>query len=336
MNHASLSTADLDAITDAAAHWCLRLNADDCTAAERAEFEIWLHSHPLHAQEFEAMQEIWQTADHLPRPALHLAPVVALPTARKRSFAQYACAAAITLAALPAGAWIGWEQGWLPNQYEHVESTNRISKVNLPDGSEVELNLGSELRFTNYKDQRRVTLIKGEAFFKVSHDSQHPFVVHAGSGQVKVTGTQFNVWKYEDQVKVTLVEGSVLVSSDTRDADAGYRLGPGMQASYRTGDFEPALSQTYAHDTSLAWRNGKLILDNLSLLQALPQINRYLDNPLRLADEGTGNIRISGVYNTTEVKRLVGNLPKVLPIYLTQDKQGNTVLNRISLPPQRG
>lgn len=335
MNHVNLSTADLDAITDAAAHWCMRLQAEDCTAAERAAFSEWLQASPVHAQEYEAMQDIWDTADHLPR--TQPAAVITLPVAtRGRNLRHYASAAAIVLLALPAGAWIGWEQGWLPNHYEHFQSGDAISKVTLNDGSQVELNLGSELRYANYKDERRVTLVKGEAFFKVTHDSQHPFVVRAGSGQTKVTGTQFNVWKYEDLVRVTLIEGSVLVSSDTRDADAGYRLGPGMQASYRNGDYEPKLSQTYAHDTSLAWRNGKLILDNLSLHQALPQINRYLEKPLRLADQSTGNIRISGIYNTSDVKRLVSNLPKVLPVYLTQDKQGNTVLNHIALPSKRG
>jgi len=336
MNHTSHSADEHDAITDAAAHWCLRLQSEDCTALERQAFERWLAADPVHVQEYQAMLEIWQTADHLPRNAVP-GNVINLPQRRRpRAWRHYASAAAIALVALPVGAWIGWEQGWLPNSYQHLESGNTISHVVLADGSQVELNLGTELRFANYKDERRVTLIKGEAFFKVEHDSQHPFVVRAAQGQTRVTGTQFNVWKYEDQVKVTLVEGSVLVSSDRTHIDGGYRLGPGMQASYQAGDYEPSLSQTYAQDTSLAWRNGKLILDNLSLAQALPQINRYLDKPLRLADETTGNIRISGIYDTTQIARLVSNLPKVLPVYLTRTKDGGMVLNHISPPPSRG
>ncbi len=335
MNHTRLSADDHDAITDAAAHWCLRLQAEDCTAAEHQAFEQWLAASPLHAEEYQAMLEIWHTADHLPRPAV-ASNVITLPSRRRSNWRHYASAAAIALMALPAGAWIGWEQGWLPNSYQHLASTNTITHAVLKDGSEVELNLGTELRFTNYKGERRVTLIKGEAFFKVRHDSQHPFIVHAANGQTRVTGTQFNVWKYEDQVKVTLVEGSVLVDSNRQGTEGGYRLDPGMQASYQAGDYEPHVSQTYAQDTSLSWRSGKLILDNLSLDQALVQINRYLEKPLLLADKSTGSIRISGVYDTTQINRLVGNLPKVLPVYLTRNKQGNMVLNRISPPPPRG
>jgi len=338
MNQVSPSDAELNAITDAAAHWCMRLHAEDCTTQEHAEFEQWLTASPLHLQEYEAMREIWVTADHLPRtpPSAQILQLPVKSRPQPQRLRRYATAAVITLLALPLAGWVGWDQGWLPNDYQSAETTDSRQTVTLGDGSEVELNLGSKLRYMNFKDQRRVTLVKGEAFFKVHHDTQHPFVVRAGSGQTQVTGTQFNVWKYKDQVKVTLVQGSVLVSSDSFKLGSGYRLGPGLQASYQTGDMEPSLNQTYANDSSLAWRNGKLVIDNLTLDQALPLINRYLENPLRLADANTGSVRISGIYNTSDVNRLVRTLPKVLPVYLTQDKNGDTVLNRISAPPKKG
>lgn len=333
MNQDRLIPSEDDAITDAAAHWCMRLHADDCSADERTAFNQWLGADPRHAEEYQAMLEIWQTADLLPRTAnvLELRPA----PRRARHWRPLASAAAIALLALPLAGWVGWEQGWLPSSYQHFESSDRLQQVTLSDGSVVELNLNSELRFLDYKDERRVTLVKGEAFFQVSHDSSHPFIVRAGNGQTRVTGTQFNVWKYQDQVKVTLVEGSVLVSSDGSHG-SGYRLGPGMQASYRQGDFEPQLAQSDDFGNNLAWRSGKLVLDNLSLGQALPVINRYLEKPLRLADDGTARLRVSGIYNTTEVERLVDNLPKVLPVYLTRSKDGSTVLNRIVSPPARG
>ncbi|MFJ4064629.1 FecR family protein [Pseudomonas sp. NPDC089996] len=335
MNQDRLTPSPDDAITDAAAHWCMRLHADDCTLVERDAFARWLAADPRHAEEYQAMLEIWQTADQLPRTATIIdfnPPARHAP--RARNWRPLASAAALALLALPLAGWVGWEQGWLPNHYQHFEAGNDMQTVQLSDGSTVELNLHTELTYFNYKDQRQVTLKRGEAFFKVQHDSSHPFIVRAGRGQTRVTGTQFNVWKYQDQVKVTLVQGSVLVSSDGNAG--GYRLGPGMQASYHTGDFEPQLAENDDYDNSLAWRNGKLVLDNLSLEQALPVINRYLDAPLLLADPGTGRMRISGIYNTREVGQLVDKLPKVLPIYLTRSKDGSTVLNSISPPPDKG
>ncbi|MFJ3367228.1 FecR family protein [Pseudomonas sp. NPDC086251] len=321
-----LSQAQYDAITDAAAHWCMRLHATDCTVEERLAFEQWRDAHPLHAFEYEAMLEIWEVAGDLPHPE------AAVPVTRLKPqtpWRTFGIAAAVCALALPLAAYSAWNLGWLPNSYQHFEATGNVRHVTLSDGSEVELNLGSELTFSNYKDQRRVTLEKGEAFFSVSHDTRHPFVVKAAEGRIRVTGTQFNVWMYEDQVKVNLIEGSVLVTSNDDLPGDGLRLGPAMQASYGHGDLIPRISQTYDHDNSLAWRSGKLVLDDLALTEALPLINRYLNKPLMVADNSTGSIRIGGIYNIKELNSLVSSLPKVLPVYLTRNKDGNPVLNSI-------
>lgn len=338
MSEQILSEAEYDAITQAAAQWCMRLHEPDCSDAERLAFQQWHDADPLHAFEYEAMREIWEVADHLPHSALTTAPAPASAPAPvkpvpRRGWQQYGVAAAIALCALPLAAYSGWELGWLPSSYQRFEAGDSLRKVTLADGTEVELNLGSALSYSDYKDQRRVNLKKGEAFFKVSHDASHPFVVKAADGQVKVTGTQFNVWMYEDQVRVTLLQGSVLVSSNTALPGEGFRLEPGMQASYKGGDFQPQISQTYSQDSSLAWRNGKLVLNNLALSDALPLINRYLDSPVQVADSSTGKIRVGGIYNTREIKSLLTSLPKVLPVYLTRNRDGNPVINSLPQSP---
>ena len=329
MTEHTLSEAEYDAITDAAAHWCMRLHAVDCTDAERQAFQQWHDADPLHAFEYEAMLEIWDVADHLPR-----VEAAATPASRSRSsWSRLAVAAAVLVVGLPLAAYTGWNLDWIANSYERFEAGTSVRHITLGDGSQVELNLGSELTFANYKNERRVTLEKGEAFFDVSHDKQHPFVVRAGQGQVRVTGTRFNVWMYQDQVRVTLVEGSVRVTSNQALTRNGLQLSPGMQASYKAGDHQPQVRETAPNDSSLAWRNGKLVLDDLALSDALPLINRYLERPVMLADNSTGGLRVGGVYNISEVQNLVASLPKVLPVYLTQNKDGNPVLNSIGQRP---
>jgi len=331
MTEPTLSEAEYDAITDAAAHWCMRLHAVDCTEAERLAFKQWHDANPLHAFEYEAMLEIWAVADHLPRVETA---VPATPASRPRSrWSRLAVAATVLALGLPLAAFTGWNLGWVANSYQHFEAGASVRHVTLSDGSQVELNLGSELVYANYKNERRVTLKKGEAFFDVSHDTQHPFVVRAGQGQVRVTGTRFNVWMYQDQVRVTLVEGSVWVTSNQALASNGSQLSPGMQASYKTGDYQPQIREIDPNDSALAWRNGKLVLDNLALSEALPLINRYLDHPVMLADNSTGALRIGGIYNINEVQNLVPSLSKVLPVYLTRNKDGNPVLNAIGQQP---
>ena len=102
-----------------------------------------------------------------------------------------------------------------------------------------------------------------------------------------------------------------------------------MQARYKAGDYAAQISQTYANSPDLAWRNGKLVLDNLTLADALPLINRYRSTPLVLADRATGALRVGGVFNTKEINSLVTSLPKVLPVYLTLSQDGKPVLNAL-------
>ncbi|WP_434657377.1 FecR family protein [Pseudomonas sp. R3-56] len=332
MTERILSEAEYDAISDAAAHWCMRLHADDCTDADRLAFKQWHDADPLHAFEYQAMLEIWGVAEHLPR--VESAPT--LPARRPRPrWSRLAVAAAVIALGLPLAAITSWNMGWLPDSYQRLEAGASVRHVTLGDGSQVELNLGSELVFANYKHERRVTLKKGEAFFDVSHDTRHPFVVRAGQGQVRVTGTRFNVWMYQDQVRVTLVEGSVWVTSNMNATAGGSQLSPGMQASYKAGDYQPQVREIEPGDSSLAWRNGKLVLNDLALSDALPLINRYLERPVMLADYATGTLRVGGIYNLNEVKNLVPSLPKVLPIYLTQNQDGNLVLNSIGHHPAK-
>ncbi|WP_053159965.1 FecR family protein [Pseudomonas sp. P1.8] len=332
MTEQTLSEAEYDAITDAAAHWCMRLHANDCTEHERLAFVQWRDAHPLHAFEYEAMLEIWDVAGELPRPDTVVPMLRVKPATPWRTLG---IAAAVCALALPLAAYSGWHLGWVPNSYQHFEAIDNVRHVTLNDGSQVELNLGSELTFSNYKNQRQVTLDKGEAFFSVSHDTRHPFVVKAAEGRIRVTGTKFNVWMYEDQVKVNLVEGSVLVTSNDDLPGDGLRLGPSMQASYGRGDFTPRISQTYDSDTTLAWRQGKLVLDDLALNDALPLINRYLDKPLIVADNSTGSIHIGGIYNIKDINGLVKSLPRVLPVYLTRNQSGNLVVNSIPQKPSK-
>ena len=169
MTQDTLSEAEYDAITDAAAHWCMRLHAVDCTDQERRDIRTVARCASP------ACFRIRSDAGNLGRCRTSAAPRSSLPVGAgsrqpSRSWRRYAVAAGVCALALPLAAYTGWNLGWLPNSYEHFAATDNVRQVTLSDGSQLELNLNTELTFSNYKDERRVTLKKGEAFFTVSHD----------------------------------------------------------------------------------------------------------------------------------------------------------------------
>lgn len=307
-----------------AAFWCMRLHDEGCSDDERAAFQRWLARDPKHAAEYRAMLEIWTVSGKLPREneLLDVGIEAQTPATRSIEVRVILIAASLLLAVS-----LGWTFGLLPNAYHRYSSAKELLSITLSDGSEVQLNRGTSLSFLNFRKHRRVVLSEGEAFFNVRHDAAHPFVVQAGDGRIVVTGTAFNVWKYEDQVAVTLQQGSVKVIGGN-GVDTAH-LSPGHQARYGGGNAFPRVTVADPVEM-LAWREGKLVIDGLSLADALPLINRYLEKPVRLADRGTGELRIGGIFNTDDMPGLVMRLPKVLPVRLERYEDGAMVIKRRS------
>ena len=69
-----------------------------------------------------------------------------------------------------------------------------FSSIELPDGSLVYLNSGSQLKYpVQFKKGERLVQLNGEALFEVKADKNNPFVVSTQSLTVTATGTIFQV-----------------------------------------------------------------------------------------------------------------------------------------------
>lgn len=111
------SPADSDTLVQDAAHWCMRLHAEDLSEEERGEFQRWLAADPRHAAEYAEMEEIWALSELLPRtPAPELRNHAATRPLgrRRRGWKSQARAATLALLMLPTAGYLGWLQGWIP------------------------------------------------------------------------------------------------------------------------------------------------------------------------------------------------------------------------------
>ena len=129
-------------------------------------------------------------------------------------------AAAIVLIALFSGT-IGYfifqsENSIYQSAYTEIIVPNgERSTVVLPDGSKVQLNSGSTLKFKSaFDSDNRSVSLNGEGFFDVSHDKSRPFFVETTNFQVEVLGTKFNVSSYTDDANTTayLESGKVKIN----------------------------------------------------------------------------------------------------------------------------
>lgn len=159
-------------------------------------------------------------------------------------------------------------------------------KVRLPDGSLVYLNAASSLTYTSslIEHGRRTVRLRGEGYFEISKDKEHPFIVRTDNQDVEVLGTHFNINAYEDEqvVATTLIEGSVKVSMHAlldrgvprRQIGNPKILKPGFQAINNGISIETKIANV---ERITDWKDGDFNLDGLDFRSAMRKIGRWYD-----------------------------------------------------------
>ncbi|SDM33905.1 ferric-dicitrate binding protein FerR, regulates iron transport through sigma-19 [Catalinimonas alkaloidigena] len=164
------------------------------------------------------------------------------------------------VAALPAS----------PQQHRIVTQAGEQRAVTLPDGSEVQLNYDSELRYeVPFGAVQRRVYLRGEAFFNVQRDTTRPFFVDTDQVQTQVLGTSFNVTTHDQHYAVAVATGRVEVTT----AGHAVRLQPDEKATL-DAQTHRLVKQPGSPD-DYGWTRGVLIFENLPLAQALTQLERW-------------------------------------------------------------
>mgnify|MGYP003634296242 FL=1 len=149
-------------------------------------------------------------------------------------------------------------------------------EIRLSDGTMVHLNAGTSLKYPVkfIEGENRQVFLKGEAFFNVTKDAQHPFIVNAEALNVQVLGTQFNISGYADDLEtdVVLVEGSVNLSSAKNKSVV---LKPGFKGSYTKNSTNDITTTPVITSIYTSWINGELVLRNITFENILKKMERH-------------------------------------------------------------
>lgn len=151
----------------------------------------------------------------------------------------------------------------------------QMSNVVLPDGTTVQLNSGTKLVYSGkFNSGERVVSLEGEAFFDVTKDQAHPFVIKTNLLDFSVYGTSFNIQAYpEDQViNTTLVEGSLGIIG--KGGNEITRLVPGENASYSENDKQLQVAQVNL-EMFTSWKDGLVTFRNEKLKDIARKIERW-------------------------------------------------------------
>jgi transmembrane sensor len=169
------------------------------------------------------------------------------------------------------------------------------STVVLPDGSTVQLNSDSHLKFvSSFNSGKRKVTLEGEGFFKVTHDQSRPFVVEAHGIQIEVLGTSFNVSSYPDDSFITtyLVSGKVKIN----DSHDDIFLSPNEAYSYNKITHE-SINMKISDQRFSNWTKGILTINGETIGELAKKIERRFNVQIIFGDNEvkqhmyTGSIR---------------------------------------------
>ena len=246
--------------------------------------------------------------------------------------------------------------------------TGQRSTVMLQDGSVVELNSRTRIHVAFGDERRSVALLEGQAIFRVAKDARRPFVVRAGDREIVAVGTAFDVRLDASTVRVTLIEGKVAVTpkggaddvklplpaaqpgereverlqagsaaatGESRDA---IFLSPGQQLVIaRNADdmTSPPASQPIVVreiDTAkvTSWRAGRVFLEDMTLAQAVAEMNRHSVIQIIIGDPSLEPLRVNGMFRAGEQQAFARALEEYFPIIAERRSE-----TRIVLEPRR-
>ncbi len=123
-------------------------------------------------------------------------------------------------------------------------SGTTAQKLTLQDGSTVILEPGGEVRYNEKFLNSREVYLSGDAFFEVTKDASHPFLVYANEVTTKVLGTSFRIKakQGEKEIVVAVKTGKVSVMANSVSNDVPDKkiqeitLTPNQQAIYKRNE----------------------------------------------------------------------------------------------------
>jgi transmembrane sensor len=202
-----------------------------------------------------------------------------------------------------------------PTQYFSDSTTTAvgvIGKMNLPDGSLIELNSEAALSVAFTPTERRVHLQRGEAHFSVAKNAARPFIVEVSGVAVRAVGTAFNVRLGAGTVEVLVTEGKVRVDDSKGSSllalppdSASPVLNAGEQVIVPSAPARQVPAAIVRVDSAgvsrlLAWQEKTLVFDPTPPREIVAQFNRTNRHKLVIDDGTISNLRVGGSFKASD------------------------------------
>ncbi len=183
--------------------------------------------------------------------------------------------------------------------YEISSPKGHVSKVLLPDGTEVWINTNSSIIYdaSAFNRNNREVQLKGEAYFEVTSSQENPFTVNTPHATVRVTGTAFNVNAYPSSLlfETVLAEGKIELQMKSGDTEF-LNVEPNQRVVFNSVNKKFDIEQVEA-EIFTAWRNGEIIFKDATLADLVKELERIYDIEFHMQPANLGQLRFRGMFS---------------------------------------
>lgn len=197
-------------------------------------------------------------------------------------------------------------------------SNKNITTVSLPDGSEVQINAGSSIKYdsNDFGNDAAKIAFEGEGLFHIVKAPHRPFTINADQVDVTVYGTTFNFQAYKESpsAKLSLMDGSVAMTS--KKTGETVKLQPMEEATLDYASGEITIRKMDDATNVAAWTTCKLRFNNASIDEVILEIEETYDCHLKLSRNLSGE-HYTGVIPTDNILLAVSILEKIYNVDIT-------------------
>lgn len=311
--------------------WTVRVMSSDVSRRELLALCEWLKADPRNAEAFARMNKVSHVGlmfrDHPEE------------RSRVRAYAKLNVSEAVTRGSQPQWRWalaggaalasfLGTAVFFLVPLFvnsptEYVSGRGEQRQVALADGSRMIVNAVSRVSVHFNDRERAISLDHGEAFFDVAKEVSRPFIVRTRGAEVRAVGTKFSVRRINGETEVVVTHGIVQV---VRGGSAGATAKHAVPVQVVPGHVArvaptPETIQVAAIDPeqATAWTSGIVVFQEVTLAEAIRDLNRYAMKQFIIDDPALRGIRFSGRFHVGDVESVKFALSNRFQVIAVED-----------------
>lgn len=290
-------------VAEQAVHWLIEMQDGPLSPRQQQAWQQWHDAHGEHQRAWAHIQRVNQRLRSLSSPLAHAA--LNAPTASGR---RQVLKLLLVLGAGSA-AWGLREHNPLPPLLaDYSSALGQRRKLQLSDGSLLQLNTRSAVDVRFDGQQRLIRLLEGEIMLSAGKDPR-PLLVHSAQGRVRTASGHLNLRQFKGHSQLAVYSGSASVESATHTV-APPRVEAGQQLDFRSNGWDAPRPLDAG---SGAWSEGMLVVAHMRLADFLDELGRYRRGRLN-CDTQVADLLISGSYPLDDSERILDLLQVSLPV----------------------